>query len=555
MRRDRCLFLCLVLCVVAASLWVRAPLIKGASRYFYHEDDGHHFNHTVEMAQAIDRRGDFNPHYFNKPSLHFYLRIPVVFASVAWARHRGELTSIKDLRTRDPRVAEFDGYRWTPSHPTVLQWNRAFSIALSVLLVVLSCVCAGMLVRGQESDRSSRLFSVLYAGLVPAFSLEVLRNSHSIGVDVLMALMCLVTTVLALGVVRRWSPWRFALSCVTAGLACSSKYNAAPIAILPLVVWALHYQLTLRAAWDHRARVCLGLVVVGGLVLGGFLLGTPYAALSPVEFFKGVTYEVWHYGVAGHEGHSAQPGLAQALFYLNWLISDGVGLVVALCAAVGVVGLMRQRRSVACVGGAQGQSWHQVIVFLTFPCLYAILMVCQKANFTRNMVVIVPYVAVVAAYGIDWIITLAVSRLSVERMRVGATVGIWLAVLVVTMLPLGRDARAYVESVVHHRDSRDELIVWLVEKSQAGEQVAVSGRLHMPLAVLQLPGIDSFLAQRTTVEELRARGYAYVVVSGSDDVTGSDTAPGLNVERVISGEQAKQRIPDSPEIRVFRVGV
>ena len=67
----------MVACAVLLALVLRAPLVSSNSRYFYHEDDAHHFNRTVEMAQ----RFDLNPSYFNKPALHFYLRMPVVWAS------------------------------------------------------------------------------------------------------------------------------------------------------------------------------------------------------------------------------------------------------------------------------------------------------------------------------------------------------------------------------------------------------------------------------------------------------------------------------------------
>ena len=69
--------------------------------YFYQEDEGHHFNRLVEMV----KNGDFNPHYFNKPSLHFYLRMPAIAGSFLWSARANEIESIQDIVTRDDAVS------------------------------------------------------------------------------------------------------------------------------------------------------------------------------------------------------------------------------------------------------------------------------------------------------------------------------------------------------------------------------------------------------------------------------------------------------------------
>jgi hypothetical protein len=555
MCRVRCLLLVAVLLTAAAALWIRVPLIAGTSRYFYHEDDGHHFNHTVEMTQAVARRGDFNPHYFNKPSLHFYVRMPVVLASVAWARYRGELESVHDLRTRDPRVAELNNYRWTPSHPTVLQWNRALSIALSVILVMLTAGCAGMLLRSfaispggcdaptdgglSVGARSETQFAILWvgilAGLVPAFSLEVVRNSHIIGVDVLMALMCLVTTTIALLLLNYWSGWLLAICCLAAGLACSSKYNAAPIGMVPVVAWFVHH----RPPRKKLLRCWWIFPVLGCAALFGFLLGTPYALLSFSDFMTGVRYEVWHYGVAGHEGHASQPGFPQALFYLRWLYTDGVGRSVSLLAVMGMVWFLRRDP-------------RRAAVFLAFPILYAVLMVCQKTNFTRNMVVMVPYVGILAGLGGHALLTNIASQVGVVAYRRYVVFLGWVLLLAVSTYPLFQVAQTYVDETIHHPDSRDSLAGWLGEKSREGVHVAVSGRLHLPLAILQLPGVDSFQAQRASFDELKRQGYGFIVLPLRDAQT-QDASQIVSEEFSISGEEGEQRIPDNPAIVVYRI--
>ncbi|NDC38077.1 MAG: hypothetical protein EBZ48_08485 [Proteobacteria bacterium] len=66
--------LLLALVILAFAAWLRVPFIRSGMPYFYNEDEAHHYNRVVNMV----KRGEFNPHYFLKPSLHFYLRMPVV---------------------------------------------------------------------------------------------------------------------------------------------------------------------------------------------------------------------------------------------------------------------------------------------------------------------------------------------------------------------------------------------------------------------------------------------------------------------------------------------
>ncbi len=108
--------------------------------FFLQEDEGHHFNRLVEMVKT----GDFNPHYFNKPSLHFYLRMPVVAGAFLWSARSNEISSIQDIATRDD--AGLSGYAWSASHPRVVKWARSVSTILSLLTIFVAYLLAAKLV-------------------------------------------------------------------------------------------------------------------------------------------------------------------------------------------------------------------------------------------------------------------------------------------------------------------------------------------------------------------------------------------------------------------------
>jgi hypothetical protein len=452
---------------------------------------------------------DLNPHYFKKPSLHFYLRIPIVVASAAWAMRHGELQSIKEIRTRDPYGLA--RYAYTASHPTIVRWSRWGSVASTMLLIALTFILTYQF--------SSSLIVSAFAACLTTLSNEVLRNAHIIGVDMLMALLCVACSVLGVWAYKRYSPAKLALCALVAGLAGSAKYNAAPIALVPLVVWYL------RA--HSRESVFIPLL----LPLVGLVLGSPYIAASFPEFWKDMTYEVWHYSVAGHEGNIAPRGIPQAIFYGRWLLDDGVGTAPVLLALIGLTAIFKQRDRAA-------------LVLLIFPFAYTGLMVMQRANFTRNMIVLVPYVALLAAFGLG----VVVSRIPRRELRIVA----YLSLAALSLIQITRTSTSTIAEAVQHRDSRNELATWLNQEGLRGHEVAVAGPLQIPIHLFALPGVDSFNPEELSAPQLAQRGYDYIVAPDNIEIS-HHLRQVLPVETAIPGVTVPQRVPENPAITVFRV--
>lgn len=351
--------LLLLLATIGFALWLRGPSVSYGLPYFYGEDEAHHFNRVVRMVQ----KGEWDPHYFHKPSLHFYLRMPIVAAGFLWSVRNSEIRSIKEVQTSDRfGIAQ---YAFSASHPTLVKFNRAFSLFLSLGVLVFVYLIA------RELSLAHGL-SIL-AVLITAASPELLLQSAVIGVDIVMSFFVVVAVYGALRVYRNFSLRGLFWVGIACGLAISSKYNALPIAILPILLCA------------SRSRFELESILFAFLAPAvGFFIGSPFILTSFPLFLDQLGYEIWHYGVSGHEGHQAAPGLPQLLFYWEWLTTDGVGLVTAAVALFGVL-LVATR-----------PNWRRIIAF-AFPILFFTLMVFQRANFTRNMIVFVPFVPIFAA--------------------------------------------------------------------------------------------------------------------------------------------------------------
>lgn len=494
---------CLLLCVI--SITTSWPLIIGNSKYFYHEDDAHHFNRTIEMSV----RRDLNPYYFNKPALHFYLRMPLVYAA-EWYEHRaGRLNSLRDIRTRDPYGLA--GYAYTPSHPRILALLRLESAAWSALMAVATFLVVGLL---RHSIRVA-----FASALIVIASPEIVRNSYVIGVDTLMGLMCIATTAYAFWALNAYSRRKLALCALLSGLACAAKYNAAPIVFVPLALWWLS---------DRTAK---GFLLVSTLPALGFLIGAPYTVLAWDEFIKGISYEAWHYGVAGHEGHTAGRGWPQALMYLRWGLSDGIGVSAAVLALL-------------------GGSWLSVydrrafLLLLAFPLPYGALMIAQKTHFTRNMVVMVPYLATLAGVGIVALI----STIRDRRWQHLATI----IITAITVWPIGRLSLATIQATRTQTDSRDAVVTWIAEHSSSpasNADIAVAGALQLPIHTFALRGVDAFNTTKHSLAHLLQAGYEYIVIPS--DVALLD-AELTEIVTSIPGEPWPQRVPRNPAISIVR---
>jgi hypothetical protein len=493
---------CVLLCVVSfATSW---PLIVSNIKYFYHEDDAHHFNRTVEMAA----RRDANPYYFNKPALHFYLRIPVVYLA-AWYEHRaGRLRTVGDIRTRDPYGLA--GYAYTPSHPRILAALRLESAVWSALMAVATFLVVGLL---RHSIRVA-----LAAGLLVIASPEVMRNSHIIGVDTLMGLLCITTTAYAFWALNSYRTRHLVVCSLLAGLACAAKYNAAPVVLVPLALWWLA---------DRSLKGC---IIAATLPILGFLLGAPYTVLAWDEFIKGVSYEMWHYGQAGHEGHSAGRGWPQVLLYLRWGFSDGIGVSAAVLALL-------------------GGSWLSVydrrafLLLLAFPLPYALLMICQKAHFTRNMVVMVPYLAALAGVGIAALVSTVRDR---RWQHIVAAL-----VAAVALWPIVSTSYTILKRSFLQHDSRDTAVAWITEHAQSptAPDIAIAGSLQLPIATFSMRGVDAFNPATLSLAHLLQAGYEYIVIPSDVSLLDAELTELITS---IPGEPSPQRVPANPAISIVR---
>ncbi len=496
----------LVLLFLVATIWWW-PFVDAGSPYFYQEDEAHHFNRIVDMV----RTGDLDPHYFHKPSLHFYLRIPAVIAGFLWEVRAGNARSIKEVKTRDPEGLA--GYSFSASHPGILRASRLFTLLVSIL-ILFATYQLGVQLTGLPAVGVA-------ASVLVLLSTEFSRYSAFIGVDTIMTLMAVTAVVAALGCVRCFSLGTFIAAGFVAGLAISSKYNALPIAFVPLF--------TLIVCRRLDFLTLLLALVMPAL---GFVAGSPYVLSSLPLFTDQLSYEVWHYGIAGHAQHTAEPGLAQLLHYSWWLTGDGIGVVATFFALAGFIFMLIRRT-------------REGVVLSVFPLLFLLLMCAQRANFERNMLVLIPFVAVCASYGV---------LRALEVMPVRSAIRHWgfgVLMLAATIQPFFQTV-ALRHDVIAMPETRRDAEAWL--RTVATGESAVAKELEFARSAFLLPNVASFDAREETLAALALQGFDHALVDAAFILKPEDEGIAA-LAHTFHGIDEKQRVTANPTIRAFDLRV
>jgi hypothetical protein len=260
---------------------------------------------------------------------------------------------------------------------------------------------------------------------------------------------------------------------------------------------------------------------------------TPYSLIHLNEAITDIQYELWHYSVEGHAGHSTERGIPQALFYLNWLVTEGVGYSVAVLALIGIAISWLPLKQHATL----------LIVLLGFPLGYSALMIMQKTNFTRNMVAVVPYVGIFAGLG------LAAATRSLRSASLSGPIALLIGAL--SLYPLVFSDIDYLQRSSKQFDSRTELVTWLKTARSPSHDVAISGDLQLPIQTFSLPGVDAFNPDKTSISDLFNAGYSYVVFSHQEQLSLPAPNNFFSLVKEIPGDpQSTLRIPRNPPITI-----
>ncbi len=515
-----------------------------------HELTGRYFgDEGIYLAQAhrIDDSGQLVRPWFIYPHLLFYLDAMALWLASLFA----------------PAVAAAGSWLYGAAGPGAVE--AVVTRAVTALLGALTVVPVFRAAR--------RLGGVPAAGIAGALAvlspiyLRVLHLNISDGVGAFFAAM---TFMQCAELVATESIGGYLLAGLWAGLAAGGKYPAGLVAVAIPAVW-LRWRLAGRAGAEAEtagpaARGRWGLALAAAVAIAAFLATTPSMLALPGAVFgktggKDVLFGLRQYGLRGWTGvvRSSNWG-----FYARQLLRD-LGAPVLLAALAGAWGLTRRER--------RRLAW-----LLPFPAVYLALLLVLRIAIPRNLLPVLPALAVLAGVGAAGALAGALagagrwlrSRPGVARSPrlraplVGKAAGA-AAVLVLLAVPAAHSAAEMVR--LWRPSTRDLAAAWVVENLPPGSFLVQEVYTPWIEPSNLYPAIHHRFAVRMSPERLRDPAHDYLVLASA--AYGRFFTPGWESDprrawavrryreifdtfeavRVVPAE----RFRDGPEIRIYQI--
>jgi 4-amino-4-deoxy-L-arabinose transferase-like glycosyltransferase len=341
----------------------------GGVDFGYHQDE----QNTTGLVNKYIRTGNILPSWYAYPSLTTYLP---VFATVPYAipyvAHYGF----------DPKLLKNYVLK------NVVRGNSTFLLNIrkvfiltasaSVLWVYLVCLAWGRTWK-----------EALLAASLLGFSWEVGYHSRWVAPDAIMmqfGVLAILLTMIGVRQDKGRLKW-FILSAAAAGLATSTKYPGG-LLIVPVGVAVFLFR-----EKDSSVRILLrNLILVSVVFIIAYLVMTPGTILEFDIFIENVLGEIGHYA-RGHGPHTVGAGWEHFTLIITYLSRvvfspyQPIAIFFFMASILGGWAIFKE-------------SPYQALVFICFPLLYIFYFSSQKVMFVRNLLVLVPFLAVLSARGI-----------------------------------------------------------------------------------------------------------------------------------------------------------
>ena len=296
----------LISIILLTALSVRLWGVNYDLSYVYHPDEPRY----IAISQNIFKTGDLNPHFFNYPSLFFYINALAYIPYYLLGKLIGVFNTPNDIL---PPISLAMGVTQAPM-PTTVLLGRIVTISFGVGTVGLTYF-VGKQITGRKAIG-------MLASLMVAIAPTNVWHSRLATPDTFVTFFSLSSFLASILVYQQGKTWQYVVAGICVGLTASTKYNGGLI-VLPLLL--AHFLNSGKVAFK-QPKLYLALLLCGV----GFLAATPYAVLDSAKFLTDLRFEAQHYstGHAGMEGNSLE-------WYLNYMWNTGGGLY--LLAVLGIL--------------------------------------------------------------------------------------------------------------------------------------------------------------------------------------------------------------------------
>lgn len=394
--------------------------------FVYHPDEPVY----ISISQGIFQKGDLNPHFFNYPSLFFYLHALAYVPYYLVGRYFGRFASPESIPA--PVVLTM-GVAKSPMPTTVLM-GRIITLGFGI-----GCVALAFLVARALTYRDS--VGLLGAALVATSPIHVWHNRF-ITPDTQVTFFALASLLASVFVLREGKVWQYALAGVCIGLTASSKYNG----VLVVSTFLAAHFLRTGVGGVQNPSLYLGLLL-SGLT---FVATTPFAILDYSIFIEHVRFEAEHYlnGHPGMEGDTLR-------WYAEYLWMS-MGPVCLLAVVEMARGALRRSRETALVA--------------VFPVTYFVFINRFTVRNARTILPLTPYLFLLAACFLVRASrrSSVLERRGVDHIKRASVLGLTTLSLA---LPFVRTVRA--SQRLCEPDNREMARQWVADHLAPGTKVAV----------------------------------------------------------------------------------
>lgn len=438
----------------------------------------------IHTALRILKTGDFDPHFFNYPTLIIYLQTINTIFCYFYAMGHQLLSNLTEILTNSDT-----GWRWTISHPVFYEWGRRLTVifgTLSVGIVYLIC-----------SRYYASLSTAILASLFLACNIAHLALSIWITVDVPTAFFVLATAFSSVLLMLKGEKKHYLITGLLAGLTISAKYNTWPIVILPL----LSHILNKKKNNLFSPNVLFFFVTIPL----GFSLGCPYAFGNLPAFLQDAGSEVKHYSMVDKDTTIFQ----QLLLYYQGFCEDrwamggggGVGAFTLYSAFFGMV-------------SGFFANWRLHLLLLSYPIAYVWYMSTMQIIFMRNMTAVNAFLCIFAGLFICQVLNFAFVLLKkIKKPAIYRRICFAVAFILLLINPLYKAINWSIETY-HTKDSRVLAVNWLEQNVKRLQKVAFVKELRWFKPDLDKLGFEHILVGQLEKAPVWFwnEGFDYIVV-------------------------------------------
>jgi hypothetical protein len=450
----------------------------------------------IEGVQATIMSGVLLPAGYNWPSLTYLIALFTSLANIPAVLEAGSVAAAK------AQLADIVG---SPTFTHQLRTVFAVLTASTGLFAILAARAIG-----------TSWLAASISGAVVLSSFQVLYHSRWIAPDSLVMLACAMTLAAALRAVRDQRRLPLLLAAVAAGLAAAAKYPAGCLLLLPLIAAA------------RGPAVLARLTVVLAVFAAAYLVITPGTIVDSERFVTDVLFEIDHYNRLGHGGYTVEAGwphFAGILDFIAFRLASPHAIVSVIVLAAAVVG------GVVVWHG----NWDAAALLIPIPLLYIVYMATNRVLIVRNLLILVPFVAILAAVAVDKFAQLfrpAAVRVAIPVAAATVLAFNWPTFLhaVWSMHDLGRESwrKSSATYVAEHPDRRfaisPRIAELLLERPKAPSAVTVYPPERADAYIYVLGEHHAKIANRRNT---------YRVIAGPDDIDLDYYPTWLGLERIV----------------------